>query len=103
MREITKNSSGHAADDAPLEPELGVLVEAMAEDVHNEWMAGRIEAGWQYGAKRDDDLKQHPCILPYEELSQEEREYDRRTALATLRFIQRMGFRVIKNSQLEDI
>lgn len=70
------------------------LVETMAKDVHDEWVAGRIRDGWSYGAQRDDELKQHPCLVEYDKLSEAEREYDRRTAMRVIEFIRSQGFRI---------
>ena len=52
--------------------------------------------GWTYGEVRNDELKQHPCLIPYEELTEEEREYDRNTAIGTLNFILQSGFKITK-------
>lgn len=72
------------------------LVETMAKDVHDEWVAGRIRDGWSYGAQRDDELKQHPCLVEYDKLSEAEREYDRRTAMRVIEFIRSQGFRIVR-------
>lgn len=72
------------------------LVETMAKDVHDEWVAGRIRDGWSYGAQRDDELKQHPCLVEYDKLSEVEREYDRRTAMRVIEFIRSQGFRIVR-------
>lgn len=72
------------------------LVETMAKDVHDEWVAGRIRDGWSYGAQRDDELKQHPCLVEYDKLSEAEREYDRRTAMRVIEFIRSQGFRILR-------
>ena len=50
--------------------------------------------GWVWGPARDDAKKQHPCLVPYEELPEEEKDYDRHTALETLRLIRSMGFEI---------
>jgi hypothetical protein len=63
------------------EVELYDLVErnmkqlALAE--HEGWMRQRIEAGWKYAAERDDAQKLHPCLVPFAELSGEDKEKDR--------------------------
>lgn len=72
------------------------LVETMAKDVHDEWVAGRIRDGWSYGAQRDDELKQHPCLVEYDKLPEAEREYDRRTAMRVIEFIRSQGFRIVR-------
>lgn len=79
-----------------LPAELSPLIETMARNVHEVWAEGRIAEGWTYGPERDDNLKTHPCLVPYEDLPQSEREYDRATALSTLRLITGLGYRIIK-------
>ena len=54
---------------------METLVEALARNVHEVWAAGRLEDGWVLGEERNDALKQHPCLVPYEELSEEEKDY----------------------------
>lgn len=76
--------------------ELEVLVEEMSKNVHEVWAKTRISQGWTYGAHRDDELKTHPCLVPYEELPEEEKEYDRNTSIGTLKLIMKLGFRIDK-------
>ncbi len=83
-------------DDVKLPKELMTLVEDMAKNVHEVWAQSRIEQGWTYGEERSDVLKQHPCLIPYEELPEVEKAYDRDTALSTLKLINKLGFRIIK-------
>ena len=72
------------------------LTEQIAEQVHDIWAQGRIAEGWTYGEKRDDKLKQTPCLVPYSELSETEKEYDRKTALETIKLIVALGYKVEK-------
>ena len=83
-------------DDVRLPEELNALVEEMAKNVHEVWAQSRMEQGWTYGQQRSDTLKQHPCLVPYEELPEEEKEYDRSTALGTLKLIRKLGFSIQK-------
>lgn len=76
--------------------ELNVLVEALAENVHETWAKGRMDDGWTYGPERDDAMKHHPCLVPYNELPESEKEYDRNTAVSTLKFIVKNGFGISK-------
>ena len=82
--------------DVKLPKELETLVEAMAKNVHEVWAQGRIEQGWTYGEERDDANKKHPCLVPYEELPESEKEYDRNTSLETLKFIIKAGYQIIQ-------
>lgn len=77
-----------------LPEELKPLLEAMAKNVHDVWAQTRIEQGWQYGPERDDSKKLHPMLIPYEDLPEEEKTYDRNTSLETLRFIIAAGFEI---------
>lgn len=82
--------------DIQLPEELEALVEKMAKNVHEVWAETRIKQGWTYGPERDDKLKKHPCLIPYEELPEEEKEYDRGTSVGTLKLILKLGFRITK-------
>lgn len=75
------------------------LVEEMAKNVHEVWSKTRIEQGWTYGEKRDDVLKQHPCLVPYEELPEEEKVYDRNSSVETLKLIMKLGFKISKDEK----
>lgn len=72
------------------------LSERIAENVHEVWAKARIDEGWTYGEKRDDIHKKHPCLVPYDELSEEEKEYDRNTAMNTIKMVKKLGFRIEK-------
>ena len=75
---------------------LAPLTEALARHVPEVWAATRIAQGWRFGPERNDARKEHPCLIPYEELPEEERTYDRQTALETLKLIEHLGFEIRK-------
>ena len=79
-----------------LPKELEMLVEQMSKNVHEVWSETRIKQGWTYGDQRNDELKTHPCLVPYEELPEEEKEYDRNTSIGTLKLILKLGFKIMK-------
>lgn len=81
-----------------LPEELLPLVEEMAKNVHEVWSRNRISEGWTYGPERDDANRRHPCLVPYEELPENEKEYDRATSQETLKLIMKLGFTITKNS-----
>ena len=82
--------------DIVLTPELLALTEEIAEQVHELWSRGRVEDGWTYGEYRDDIKKTTPCLLPYKDLPESEKSYDRETALGTLRLICKLGYTIQK-------
>ncbi|MBQ7008246.1 MAG: Ryanodine receptor Ryr [Ruminococcus sp.] len=79
-----------------LNEDLLALTEKIAENVHEVWAKGRIADGWTYGETRDDNARTTPCLVPYSELSEEEKAFDRNTAMETLKFITALGYRIEK-------
>ncbi|MBQ9311843.1 MAG: Ryanodine receptor Ryr [Bacteroidales bacterium] len=82
--------------DVVLPKELEQLTEEMAKNVHELWSQTRIEQGWKYGEKRDDENKLHPCLIAYEDLPDSEKVYDRNSAIETLKLILKLGFKITK-------
>ena len=77
-----------------LPAELDRLAEMIAKNVHEVWAEGRMKDGWTYGSQRNDTERKHPCLVPYEELSEEEKAYDRNTSQQTLKLIMSLGFKI---------
>lgn len=81
--------------DVRLPEQLEELTERLAENVHENWARGRVEDGWVYGPVRDDQKKMTPCLVPYSQLPERERDFDRHTALETVRLILKLGYTII--------
>lgn len=73
---------------------LQALLERLAENAHDVWAATRIQQGWTFGPSRNDDARKHPCLVPYDQLPESEKEYDRKTAGETLKAILKLGYRI---------
>lgn len=84
--------------DVELDDELKLLVEQLARNVHENWAVGRINEGWAYGPERNDALKQTPCLVDYDDLPESEKEYDRNTAIETLKLILKLGWTIEKQT-----
>ena len=82
--------------DVQLPEELNQLAEQISKNVHEVWAKNRMDQGWKYGKERSDALKQHPCLVPYEELSDVEKAYDKDTAFGTLKLLVKLGFKIAK-------
>ncbi len=95
MKEYIPNPA--ETSNVTLTEELIPLIEEMAKNVHEVWAQNRINDGWTYGSKRDDEKKKHPCLVPYEELPESEKEYDRATSQETLKLILKLGFVISKS------
>ena len=83
--------------DIILSKDLLDLTEKIAENVHDVWAIGRIKEGWKYGPKKDIEKKETNQLVPYNELPESEKDYDRNTALETLKLIIKLGYRIEKN------
>ena len=77
-----------------LDDELMELTEAIAENAHEVWAKKRRDEGWRYGAERNDKEKLHPDMVPYSELPEGEKYYDRDMALNTIRLVKKLGFNI---------
>lgn len=97
MNTKTYNPCPVDTSDVELPQELLELVEAMAKNVHELWAQGRISEGWAYSPNRNDKLRLTPCLVPYEDLPEEEKAYDRNTAIGTLKYIITLGFKITRN------
>ena len=85
--------------DVTLPAVLEQQVELMARNVHELWAESRISQGWTYGAQRDDKQKTHSCLVPYEALPDEEKDYDRHTAIGTLKLIMKLEFQITNGAE----
>lgn len=82
--------------DVSLDNEILELMEAIAENAHEVWAQKRIDDGWKYGDHRDDDNKIHPDLIPFSDLSENEKDYDRDMARSTIGLLNKMGFFVAR-------
>ena len=84
--------------DVEIPNEIVELTEKIAENVHEVWAKSRIDEGWIYGKERDDENKTTPCLVPYDMLPEIEKEYDRNTAMNTIRLIIKLGYKIEKKN-----
>lgn len=72
------------------------LVERLAASVHDTWATGKIGKGYSYGEVTSDEAKTHADLIPYEDLTEDKKEYDRNTVLATIKGVYALGFEIGK-------
>ena len=82
--------------DFQLTSDLEELMEAIAENCHDVWARQRMDEGWTYGPHRDDAMKYSPDLVPYSDLPEEEKEYDRLMARETLKLVRGLGYKIVK-------
>jgi len=77
-----------------LSKDLEELTERLAENAHDHWARLRMQEGWTWGPTRNDASKQHPDLVPYADLEDSERQYDRQAAMETLKAIISLGYEI---------
>lgn len=82
-----------------LSDDLLQLTEQLARSTHEVWARGRLADGWTHGKRRSDVRKKHPGLVPYEQLSEAEKDYDRRTAVETLKSVIALGYDIVKRKK----
>lgn len=78
------------------------LAELLAKNTHDVWALERMAQGWRYGARRDDEAKEHPCLVPYEQLPESEKVYDRSSAMEALKLICSLGYEIVEKEKNYD-
>jgi len=86
-------------ENVELPKELIELGELLAKNIHENFAKQRFSEGWKYGPKRDDEKKENPTLVPYDDLPEIEKEYDRITTRETLKCIYLLGFKIVKTNQ----
>ncbi|WP_190275872.1 protein kinase domain-containing protein [Thiorhodovibrio frisius] len=77
-----------------------VVLEQLAEAVHIAYVTERTAQGWRYGPVRDDARKENPTLIPYSELSEEEKELDRVSARQTIHALRKLGYILARERKL---
>jgi hypothetical protein len=77
-----------------LAPDIRPLVDRLAEHNHDVWARQRIADGWTCGETRDDARKRHPGLVPFDDLPEAEKLYDRNAAIETLKALVVLGYRI---------
>lgn len=79
-----------------LSKEILDINEIIAKNTHENWAKNKLDDGWIYGKVLDEDKRTHPCLVEYEELSEEDKDYDRTTAIETIKLLVKMGYKITK-------
>lgn len=98
-----KTYKPHPVDtsEVSLPDELIKLTDKLAENTHEVWATGRLKDGWTYGETRNDEKKTNPCLVPYDDLPDSEKEYDKNTSIETIKLILKLGYRILSVNEVE--
>lgn len=73
---------------------LSRLCAALAANNHEIWARERFRHGWTFGPTRNDERKEHPCLVPWSQLTREERVVDYEMAEGLLKTLYALGYEV---------
>jgi ryanodine receptor 2 len=85
------------SDGVTIPPTIRALIERLAKNAHDTWARQRLDAGWRWGPQRDDARRLHPCLVPYEQLSEEDKELDRAMVRQVVTTIMQLGFTITED------
>jgi class 3 adenylate cyclase len=91
---------GTASIDLP--GDLQELVEILAERTHDVLAQQRLLDGLSQGQERDGTGKKHSRLIPYQELPESEKQFDRNTAVETLKLILNLGYNLVSPETTRD-
>lgn len=98
-READKSYTPRPIDvsDVELNEDILSIREAIAENAHDVWAEQRLKTGWTYGSEQNDQKKETPDLVPYSQLPEGEKEFDRIMALSTIKLMKKLGYDIIKH------
>ena len=73
-----------------------VICENVAAAVHDAWVKEKLADGWSPADQRDPEKKQDDRLIPYDELPESEKKYDRATAEAAIRALLSCGYEITR-------
>ena len=94
---MTDNTHTIDTSDICLNDDLNNLVDLLAKNEHENWVKERLKEGWKCG-HRDNRKKEHPCLVPYTELSESNKEQNRIALKKLLKMIIMLGYRIEKEA-----
>jgi hypothetical protein len=77
---------------------VALVIEALAKTLHDAWCHEHKKQGWRYGPQRNEETREHPLMLPFEDLPEPEKERSRSTARVTHAKLLDVGFRIVQQS-----
>ncbi|KAK2879234.1 hypothetical protein Q8A67_020025 [Cirrhinus molitorella] len=77
-------------------PQLEKVRDRLAENIHELWGMNKIELGWSYGKIREDNKRQHPCLVDFSKLPETERNYNLQMSTETLKTLLALGCHVLQ-------
>jgi ryanodine receptor 2 len=78
-----------------LPDDVAGLLERLARNVHDAWARERFADGWRWGPRREEAAKLHPSLVPFDELPENEKKYDRIAVGETLKALCALGYRIV--------
>lgn len=81
--------------DTVIPKRLEPCLDALARNTHEVWAQGRIAQGWRYGEPYSLERREHPDLVPYEQLTEEEKLFDINTSREVIKALLKMGYDIV--------
>ena len=96
---VTKGHPGTIIDSNGYEKILGEKnnLERMAEAEHDGWWEFELLNGWEFDEVRNDYLKKHNCLIPYNKLSETDKDKDRNSVKSYFEILKNAEFQIIRS------
>lgn len=75
-------------------------IELLAEKEHDRWMIAKAGEGWTYGREKDPARKTHPSLVPYSDLTREDRDRDRLAVRNIPKLLAMVNLKVVRNPSI---
>ena len=72
-------------------------LELLARMEHDRWWADRVLDGWALNSVRNNPLKYHPDLVPYEELTEPKKQLDRDSVMQMIEILDREGYVIARS------
>lgn len=92
---VVPQSASETCDEIAIRRAIEANLEQLSEAEHEGWMDQKLRSGWTRGPTRDDSAKRHPSIVPYHELTSEEKDKDRDSVLRYPDLLRACGFTIV--------
>ncbi len=93
---MTYNPNPEDTSNIKLSDDIVAVFEQISKNTHEVWAKGRIDEGWIHGDIYDGIRKMHPRLVPYEQLPEDEKAFDRNTTAQVIKMLIKLGFIVIR-------
>ena len=96
---LVPEGSGEVTEESEVRAIINEKLELLSEVEHDGWMEYKLRNGWVFNKTRNDGLRRHHLIIPYQALSEGEKGKDRNAVQAYPEMAALAGYRIVRKTQ----